>query len=132
MNSQANGVTSQVKAMMAQVNLKVGPHVPQHSSTMESRLRVFTRMNPPMFHRSKAEEDPQDFLYEVYKILFVMGVTTDEKAELAAYQLKDVEKTCYALCRDNRFLRGGPVTCEIFKRDFLDQFFPRELRESKV
>ena len=29
-------------------------------------------------------------------------------------------------------LRGGPMTCEIFKRAVLDRLFPRELREAKV
>ena len=29
-------------------------------------------------------------------------------------------------------LRADPVTWEIFKKDFLDRFFPREMREAKV
>lgn len=29
-------------------------------------------------------------------------------------------------------LRGGPVTWEILKRDFISLFFPRELREYQV
>ncbi len=29
-------------------------------------------------------------------------------------------------------LSGGPVTWEVFKKDFLDIFFPREKREAKV
>ena len=29
-------------------------------------------------------------------------------------------------------LGGGPVTWEIFKRVFLDRFFPRELSKTKV
>ena len=33
---------------------------------------------------------------------------------------------------DNRALRGGPVNWEIFKRGFLDQIFPRELRKAKA
>ena len=47
--SKANNVTSQVQVMTSQVNREVGPQVPQHSSTMASRLRDFTRMNPHMF-----------------------------------------------------------------------------------
>ena len=52
---------------------------------MATRLRDFTRMNPLMYFGSKVDEDPQDFLDEVYKILFAMGVSTTEKVELAAY-----------------------------------------------
>lgn len=33
--------------------------------------------------------------------------------------------------RDNRPLRGGPLTWHILKKAFLDQFFPREMREAK-
>ena len=29
-------------------------------------------------------------------------------------------------------LRGGLVTWDILKKDFLDRFFPREMREAKV
>ena len=47
-------------------------------------------MSPPMFYGSRSEEYSKDFLNEVYKILYAMGVTSIEKAELAAYKLKDV------------------------------------------
>ncbi|XP_069144432.1 uncharacterized protein [Solanum lycopersicum] len=53
-------------------------------------------------------------------------------ADLAAYQLKDVTQTWYTQWRDNKALRGGPVTWEIFKIDFLNRFFPIKLREPKV
>jgi len=36
------------------------------------------------------EEDPQEFIDEISKVLNFVGVTLVEKAELAAYQLKDV------------------------------------------
>ena len=40
-------------------------------------------MNPPTLYGSKVEEDPQEFIDEIYKILLSMGLTTSEKAELA-------------------------------------------------
>ena len=40
-------------------------------------------MNPPTFYGSKIEEDPQGFIYEIYKILYAMGLSTSEKDELA-------------------------------------------------
>ena len=39
---------------------------------------------------SKVEEDPQEFIDETYKILYAMGLSTIEKADLATYQLNDV------------------------------------------
>ena len=40
---------------------------------------------PPTFLGSKVEEDPQGFIDEVFKVLEAMGVSSQEKAELAAY-----------------------------------------------
>ena len=73
---------------------------------MSSRLRDFTRMNPPSFYGSKVEEDPQEFIDEIYNILYAMGLTTSEKSELATYQLKDVAQTWCVQWRNNRPLRG--------------------------
>lgn len=47
-------------------------------------------MNPPEFHGSKAEEDPQEFIDEVYKVLSIIGINLEEKEKLVAYQLKGV------------------------------------------
>ena len=41
-------------------------------------------------------------------------------------------QTWYVQCRDNRPLKDGPVTWEIFKKDFFDRLFPRDKREAKV
>ncbi|TMX03168.1 hypothetical protein EJD97_017896 [Solanum chilense] len=101
MTSQANAVTSQVQAMATQMNREVGPRVPQYANNMASHLRDFTRLNPPMLFRSKSDEDPQYFLDEIYKIIYAVGVTSIEKAKLAAYQLKDVAQTWYVQWRDN-------------------------------
>ena len=80
---------------MTQANKEVVARENKHASTMTSRLRDFTIMNPLIYFGSQVDKDPQDFLYEVYNILFAMGVSTTEKAELAAYQLKDVSQTWY-------------------------------------
>ncbi|WMV34431.1 hypothetical protein MTR67_027816 [Solanum verrucosum] len=97
-----------------------------------SRLRDFTRMNPPVFLGSKVGEDPQEFVEEVYKIVDAMGVTSVEKAELAAYQLKGVAQAWYTQWKRNRPVEAGPINWEVFKKAFLDRFFPREKREAKM
>jgi len=78
------------------------------------------------------EEDPQRFIDEVYKVLAIIGVSSEEKAELATYQLKDVSQVWYDLWKRVRHVRAGPIEWETFKSAFLDRFFPRELREAKV
>ena len=61
-----------------------------------------------------------------------MGVSTTEKVEFVAYQLKDVAQTWYNQWKDSRDLGDGPMSWEIFKNAFLDRFFPKEKREAKV
>ena len=61
-----------------------------------------------------------------------MGFSSSEKSELATYELKDMSHVWYVQLRDNRPLTGGPMTWEMFKKNFLYQFFPREKREDKV
>ena len=41
------------------------------------------------------EEDPQGFIDEMYRVLDAMEVSSQEKTELAAYQLKDVSQVWY-------------------------------------
>ena len=53
-----------------------------------TRVREFLRMNPPEFYGSKVDEDRNGFIDQVYKLLAIMGVSSIEKVELAAYQLK--------------------------------------------
>ena len=85
-----------------------------------------------MFFGSKMNENPQDILDEVYKILYTMGVICNEKVDLASYQLKDVAQTWYNQWRDNRVITACPKSWDVFMRAFLDKFFRMEKREAKV
>lgn len=98
---------------------------------MAERLRDFTNMNPPIFTRSKTSSS-QEFMHEVHKILVAMGATYTEKVELSSYHLKDIAQTWCKMWQDSRALGGVPVRWELFKIAFLERFFPREMRESKV
>ena len=61
-----------------------------------------------------------------------MGLSISEMAKLDTYQLKEMAQAWLVQWRYNRPLRGGPLTWEIFKKGFLDRFFPRETKEDKV
>ena len=61
-----------------------------------------------------------------------MGVTSQEKAELVVYQLKDVAQVWYEQWKDQRSIREGRVTWGTFRKTFLDRFFCIELREIKM
>lgn len=66
-----------------------------HATTPGAKVRDFIRMNPPIFYRSKVDEDPQEFVDEIYKILNIIGVEPNEKPELTTYQLKGVAQIWY-------------------------------------
>uniref|UniRef100_M1DEW7 Gag-pol polyprotein n=1 Tax=Solanum tuberosum TaxID=4113 RepID=M1DEW7_SOLTU len=79
--------------MTTQVNQQVVAPAPSETYTTAVRIRDFARMNPQEFHRSKLEEDPQEFLNDIHKVTDIIGVTLVESADLAAYQLKGVAYT---------------------------------------
>ena len=81
-------------------------------------------MNPPSFFGSKPDEDPQEFIDQVQKVIDIMGVTSSQSLELAAYQLQDVAHTWYKQWLAERLEDAGPVEWEEFVMAFLDRLFP--------
>ncbi len=57
-------------------------------------------MNPHTSYASKIEEDPQEFIDEIYKTPYTMGLSTTDKADIATYKLKDVAQTWYVQWRN--------------------------------
>ena len=77
--------------------------VKPNAITTASRIRDFTRINPPTFYGYKVEEERQGF-NELFKVLDSMGVTSQEKAELDSYQLKVVGQVWYDKRKNERRL----------------------------
>ena len=127
-NVATNEVFCTALTMLSNV---VATQVGRQASTPASRVRDFKRMNPPEFHGSKVDEDPQAFIDEVARVVTIMGVTSEEKAELSAYQLKGVAQIWFEQWKELRGVDTLP-TWDEFKTTFLDHFFPLELREAKM
>ena len=60
--TQVQAATTQSQAMTTQANGEVVPCPHQQVTTMASRLRDITRIDPPSFYGSKVDEDPQEFI----------------------------------------------------------------------
>ncbi|XP_069147994.1 uncharacterized protein [Solanum lycopersicum] len=127
----AQTITTHARAITAQAARECASRENLHASTMTSRLRDITRMNPPMYNGSKVSEAPQEFVDKVHKILCAMGVDEEAKAELSAYQLKDVAQVWYQMWAACRAKGDVSITWDVLKTPFLKRFFPREQRESK-
>ena len=74
MMSQGHVINNHI---IAQDKQGVGPQ--PNPRTPSSRIWDFMRMNPPSFHGTKVDEDPQDFIDDVFKVIDVMGVTPMDK-----------------------------------------------------
>ncbi|XP_055825507.1 uncharacterized protein LOC129894036 [Solanum dulcamara] len=75
---------------------------PPNALTPTSRVRDLARVNPLEFCDSKVDEDPKEFIDEVYKVVDIIGVTLEEKAELAAYKLKGITQVWYTQWKSER------------------------------
>ncbi|XP_055801685.1 uncharacterized protein LOC129870831 [Solanum dulcamara] len=102
-----------------------------NAPTLAFRVRNFARMNPLEFHNLKVDEDPQEFIDDVYKVVAIFGQTSKEKAKLVAYQLKGVAHVWYSQWKSKR-VDEGPIGWEDFKLAFLDRFLRLELREERM
>lgn len=76
-------IAMMVRAMVSQVG-HVTP--PSHIPIPAARVRDFAWMNPLEFCGSKLDENGQEFIDEIYKMLDIREVSLEEKAKLAVYQ----------------------------------------------
>ncbi|TMX01860.1 hypothetical protein EJD97_023393, partial [Solanum chilense] len=119
-----SSIHSLMQMLATQVSRDTRVQVNPNANTTASRNRDFTRMNPLTFYGSKVEEDSQGFIDEVFKVIDGMGGSSQEKAELAAYQFKDVAQVWYEQWKDERPVVEGRITWELSKQLSLIGSFP--------
>lgn len=71
-------------------NLLVEAPLNVNSGSPTTRVHEFVGTNLPEFLGSQTGEDPHNFFDEIKKILDMMQVITNDRVEIAPYQLKYV------------------------------------------
>lgn len=71
-----------------------------------ARVRYFAHMNPLEFHVSKVYKDIKEFIDEIHKDLAIMGLYSEEKAELSTYQRNGVAQVWFTKQVSNRVDEG--------------------------
>ena len=70
-------IRSAIHSLTQVLSTQVSRHTRvQVNPNATSRIRDFTRINPLTFYGSKVEEDPQGFIYKGFKVVDVMGVSS--------------------------------------------------------
>lgn len=67
-------ITTHAHDIIAQATSEGACRENPHASTMASRLRDLTRMNPPIYYHTKTNKDPNEFVDDIHKILSSMSV----------------------------------------------------------
>ncbi|WMV41642.1 hypothetical protein MTR67_035027 [Solanum verrucosum] len=94
--------------------------------------RNYVRKNAGENVEPEVEEDHQEFIDELYKLVGIMGLSMIEKVDLSAYQLKGVSQVWFNQWKEERVVDEGLFDWEKFKGVFLDRFFPLEMRKENV
>ncbi|XP_059277631.1 uncharacterized protein LOC132031721 [Lycium ferocissimum] len=90
------------------------------------------RIKPPLFTRTKAEEDPKNLIDGLQKVFRIMHATETEATEFGAFQLQDVAHIWYESWEQSRGEDALPTNWDEFVDAFLDHFMPIKVREAKV
>lgn len=98
------------KSVANQNNHRVPVLANSNFGSTTSKVQYFIWMNPSEFMGLKVSEDPQNFLDDIKKILEVVQVTGNDRAELGSNQLKDVAHIWYTQWKENRGTNVDPIT----------------------
>ncbi|XP_070045197.1 uncharacterized protein [Nicotiana tomentosiformis] len=121
---------TQIVASQAQRSNVAPTSSSQQGDSSGSRVNRFLQLDPPVYTDANLEEDPQDFIDDMHKTLWVMRATETEGVELAAYHLKGVAYSWVELWEDSREEGSPPTRWSEFADAFIDHFLPGETREA--
>ncbi|XP_070039613.1 uncharacterized protein [Nicotiana tomentosiformis] len=102
----------------------------QPGDSASSGVNRFLQLDPPVFTSTNQDEDPLDFIDEMYKTLGVMRATETEVVELASYLLKKVAYPWFELWEESREEGSLQPRWSEFTDAFMDDFLPANTKEA--
>ena len=114
------------QALTDQDNREVVAQEKPIGGTSYYKIGKLFKMIAPEFRCSKVEKNPNGFIDEVNKNIYIMVLTSIEKVELATYELKHVAQVRYKQWKNNREVEAGRIEWETFNSASLEMFFLRE------
>lgn len=103
-----------------------------NTSTTALSIRDITTMIPILSMVLRRRRTHKGSVMKTSKFFDAMGVSSQEKAELDAYQLKDVAQVWFKKWKDERSAREDQINWGSLKKVIHDRFFPLELREREM
>jgi hypothetical protein len=103
----------------------------QNGGADEQRLDRFMRNNPPTFKGRYDPEGAQVWLQGIERIFRAMVTTDEQKVRLATHMLAEEAEYWWTNTRQRMEAVGAGITWEVFRREFLDKYFPADVRNKK-
>ncbi|XP_040862763.1 uncharacterized protein [Glycine max] len=94
-------------------------------------LDRFQRNNPPSFNGGYNPDGAQNWIREIDKIFRVMACPEGQKVAFGAYTLVEEAEYWWENTRQCLEAEGQDVTWDVFKRVFLEKYFPEDVRNKK-
>ena len=94
-------------------------------------MSEFQRMSPPGFEGGFNPNGAQRWVQEMEKRFETLGCTDVQKATYAVFMLSGEAETWWKHARQVLGLEAGAVTWTVFKKSFLEKYFPEDIRNKK-
>ncbi|XP_061356373.1 uncharacterized protein LOC133300799 [Gastrolobium bilobum] len=108
------------------------PHMHDNAEEIaRRRLKDFRNFQPPIFEGGDNPEIAARWLQMIEHIFERMGCPEAHKVDYASYQLIDEALTWWTSARALLRAQHVDLTWEVFRRVFLDKYFPKAMRRMK-
>ncbi|KAK2436271.1 hypothetical protein QL285_021273 [Trifolium repens] len=104
----------------------------RRGNEVESRLERFLKNQPTTFAGGFNPEGAQKWIEDIERIFAAMGCTEEQKVVLGTYMLRDDADYWWKHASLRCGTGGLALTWTMFKREFLNRYFPMDVRNRKV